>query len=101
MEHTEDLALLYSNPDIIVRTPPPESSNANSAAGGTPFEHHATPISGDIPAHGLSNVSSTSIPSGSSPVRGALDGTAVSSSSPTLSLSHSTKREDIAGIPGH
>ncbi|XAR68674.1 hypothetical protein NMG60_11003881 [Bertholletia excelsa] len=98
-EQAEETILQDSNPDTVARTPPLKNSPVGSAPS-TPAGSHSTHSTANASAHNMSvALTASAMLSGSSSVRGALEnvGSVVSSA---LSLSSSTKEEDVTSFPG-
>ncbi|XP_057508966.1 general negative regulator of transcription subunit 3-like isoform X1 [Actinidia eriantha] len=100
-EQVEETASQDNNSDTIARTPQPKNSTIVSSAPSTPAENHATPVAVNASTHNLSVAPTAStILSGSSSVRVALENAGSALSSSPLNISNSSKEEDTTSFPG-
>lgn len=101
-EQVEETASLDSSSDIIPKTPSSKNSIAGSSAPTTPTASHATPGNVNATTHILPAVSiASAILSGPSSAQGVLENTSAIISSSPISVSISSKEEEVANFPGH
>lgn len=98
-EQNEETISQDSSSEVTARTPPPKST-AVSSAPTTPAGSHANPIPVNASAHNLPGVTASSILSGPSSVRGALDNAGATAPSSPINISTPTKEEEIVSFPG-